>query len=205
MFVKICGVRTLEELRIVEKYADATGVVVECESKRRIPLDVAGRIIENSEIPVFVVSTLDKFEDWANLIEKLDADYVQIHAEVEPEIVDGVREMGVSVMKAFEVPKVCSDPKQEAEKLIERIKEFRADYILLDTGKGSGKTHNHRISKIIAERFEIILAGGLNPENVSEIVEFVKPVGVDVSSGVESGRGKDEKKIRDFVRALGRW
>ena len=205
MFVKICGVRTLEELRIVEKYADATGVVVECESKRRIPLDVAGRIIENSEIPVFVVSTLDKFEDWANLIEKLDADYVQIHAEVEPEIVDGVREMGVSVMKAFEVPKVCSDPKHEAEKLIERIEEFRADYILLDTGKGSGKIHNHRISKIVAERFEIILAGGLNPENVSEIVEFVKPVGVDVSSGVESGRGKDEKKIRDFVRALGRW
>ena len=202
MFVKVCGIKSLEELRVVEKYVNATGVVVECESKRRVPIEVARLIVENAEIPVFVVSTLESFEDWANLIEKIDASHVQIHSNAEPEVVDRVREMGVSVMKAFRVPRSSSNPELEAEKLVKKIREYRVDFILLDTGKGSGKTHDHRISRIIAKRFDVVLAGGLNPENVARIVEFVKPFGVDVSSGVETGGRKDERKIRDFIEAL---
>lgn len=202
MFVKVCGIKSLEELRVVEKYVNATGVVVECESKRRVPIEVARLIVENAEIPVFVVSTLESFEDWANLIEKIDASHVQIHSNAKPEVVDRVREMGVSVMKAFRVPRSSSNPELEAEKLVKKIREYRVDFILLDTGKGSGKTHDHRISRIIAKRFDVVLAGGLNPENVARIVEFVKPFGVDVSSGVETGGRKDERKIRDFIKVL---
>lgn len=202
MFVKVCGIKSLEELRVVEKYVNATGVVVECESKRRVPIEVARLIVENAEIPVFVVSTLESFEDWANLIEKIDASHVQIHSNAKPEVVDRVREMGVSVMKAFRVPRSSSNPELEAEKLVKKIREYRVDFILLDTGKGSGKTHDHRISRIIAKKFNVVLAGGLNPENVARIVEFVKPFGVDVSSGVETGGRKDERKIRDFIKIL---
>lgn len=202
MFVKVCGIKSLEELRVVEKYVNATGVVVECESKRRVPIEVARLIVENAEIPVFVVSTLESFEDWANLIEKIDASHVQIHSNAEPEVVDRVREMGVSVMKAFRVSRSSSNPELKAEKLVKKIREYRVDFILLDTGKGSGETHDHRISRIIARKFDVVLAGGLNPENVAGIFEFVKPFGVDVSSGVETGGRKDEKKIRDFIEVL---
>jgi len=202
MFVKICGIKSLEELFVVEKYANATGVVVECESRRRIPVEVAKLIVENAEIPVFIVSTLESLEDWASLIERTDASHVQIHSNAGPEAVDRVREMGVSVMKAFRVPKNCPDPETEARKLVERIEEYKTDYVLLDTGKGSGEIHDHRVSRAIARKFNVVLAGGLNPENVAGIVDFVKPLGVDISSGVETAGRKDERKIRRFVKAL---
>ena len=206
MFVKVCGIKSEEELRIVERYADATGVVVECESKRRISLENAKELIEIAEIPVFVVSTLDSFDDWANVIEKTNTNHVQIHTDsLAPKDVERLKkEFDVFIMKAFKVPKKSEDPIKDAEKLIERIEQFEVDRILLDTGKGTGITHDHRVSKVVAENFDIVLAGGLNPQNVAEIVRFVKPFGVDVSSGVENNGRKDEELIKKFVEAIGR-
>ncbi len=204
MFVKICGIKSGEELRVVERYADATGVVVECESKRRISLEKAKELIEIAKIPVFVVSTLDNFDDWTNVIEKTNASHVQIHTDsINPKDVERIKsEFGVFVMKAFKVPKRSDDPIKDAEKLMDRIEQFEVDRILLDTGKGTGITHDHRVSKAVAENFDIVLAGGLNPRNVAEIVKFVRPFGVDVSSGVENDGRKDEELIKKFVKAL---
>ncbi len=204
MFVKVCGIKSEEELRVVERYADATGVVVECESKRRISLEKAKEIIDIAKIPVFVVSTLDNFNDWANVIERTNAIHVQIHTDsIGPKDVERIKsEFGVFVMKAFKVPKRSEDPIKDAEKLIDRIEQFEVDRVLLDTGKGSGITHDHRVSKVVAEKFDIVLAGGLNPQNVAEIVNFVRPFGVDVSSGVENNGRKDEMLIKSFVKAL---
>ncbi len=202
-FVKICGIKSGKELKIVERYADATGVVVECESKRRVSLEKAKEIIKIAKIPVFVVSTLDSFDGWANIIEKTQAKFVQIHTDfIKPKDVEKIKsEFGVFVMKAFKVPKKSEDPIKDAEKLLAQIEQFEVDRILLDTGKGSGTTHDHRISKVIAEKFDIVLAGGLNPQNVAEIVKFVKPFGVDVSSGVENNGRKDEELIKKFIEA----
>ncbi|ADC66135.1 Phosphoribosylanthranilate isomerase [Ferroglobus placidus DSM 10642] len=199
MIVKICGIKNLKELEIVEKYADFCGVVL-AHSKRRISVERAKEIISVAEIPVFVVSTSTSFDEWASLIQKTDAEFVQVHSDAEVEVIDRIKEMGVVVMKAFRVPEACEDYEEEAERLIGKIKEYKADYILLDTGKGSGKTHDHRVSKIVAEKFEIFIAGGLTPENVSRVVNFVKPSGVDVSSGVEIKGEKDELLVRDFVK-----
>ena len=201
MFVKICGIRSLEELKVVERYANATGVVVECESKRKLPIEEAKELIAQAEIPIFVVSTLESFEDWCYLIEKTEADYVQIHTDkISPKDCERIkREFDVFIMKAFKVPKQSENPDVDAEKLIEDIERFDADMILLDTGKGSGLIHDHRISRIIAERYDIVLAGGLNSKNIAKIVEFVKPFGIDVSSGVEINGRKDEGLIKEFV------
>ncbi|ADB57280.1 phosphoribosylanthranilate isomerase [Archaeoglobus profundus] len=205
MFVKICGIKSLEELEIVEKYANATGVVVECESKRRITLEKAREIIECANIPVFVVSTLTDLNAWMRVIEKTQAEYIQIHAEVSPDLVGKVKELDIKVMKAFRVPRLSENPERDAKSLIEKIELYDVDLILLDTGKGSGLIHDHRVSRIVAKEFDIILAGGLNPQNVAKIVEFVKPFGVDVSSGVEKNGRKDEKLVTDFVREVRRF
>jgi phosphoribosylanthranilate isomerase len=206
MFVKICGIKSLDELKIVERYADATGVVVECESKRRISIEKAKKLIAQAEIPVFVVSTLESFEEWSYVIEKTEASHVQIHTDtINPKDVERIKsEFDVFIMKAFKVPKRSENPDVDAVRLIEEIEMFDVDMILLDTGKGSGITHDHRVSKIIAEQYDIVLAGGLNPKNVAEIVEFVKPFGVDVSSGVELNGRKDEGLIREFVKEVAR-
>ncbi|RLI80151.1 phosphoribosylanthranilate isomerase [Archaeoglobales archaeon] len=200
-FLKVCGVKDEEELKLVERYADATGVVVS-NSKRRVSLNTAREIIESANIPVFVVSTSSSFEEWGRVIEKTNAEYIQIHTDsISPKEVERIKtEFGVYTMKAFRIPKSSKDFVKDADGIIGKIEMYEVDRILLDTGKGSGKTHDHRISRIIARKFDVVLAGGLTPENVCEIVKFVKPHGLDVSSGVERNGRKDKELIAKFVK-----
>jgi phosphoribosylanthranilate isomerase len=75
---------------------------------------------------------------------------------------------------------------------------------MLDTKKdksygGSGKSFNRQIAAGVAGRLPVIIAGGLNPENIASVVEEVHPWGVDVSSGVETNGKKDITKIKEFI------
>ena len=65
---------------------------------------------------------------------------------------------------------------------------------------GTGVKPNWNIASKISSEYPIILAGGLNPSNVSDAIKAVSPWGVDVSSGVESRNHKDPRKIVDFIR-----
>jgi phosphoribosylanthranilate isomerase len=95
------------------------------------------------------------------------------------------------------------------EDSIKKARDYEkfANMILLDTATekagGSGIAHDWGISSRIVESTEIpvFLAGGLNPENVKEARETVKPYAVDVASGVEGADGgKDINKVKDFIR-----
>jgi|Deesub1362B_J571_1020462.scaffolds.fasta_scaffold00110_8 phosphoribosylanthranilate isomerase len=206
VLVKICGIRDLRDLKIVERFAEFTGVVVEAESKRKVSISEARRIIEEAEIPVFVVSTKKSFEEWSEIIEKSEAEFIQIHSEVEPLVVEKLKkEYDVYIMKAFEVPLRSEDPWKDAEKLVEMIDAYEVDTILLDSGRGSGTLHDLRISKIIAMEYGVFLAGGLTPENIRKILQFVNPLGVDVSSGVERNGRKDEELIRAFIEEVSKY
>ena len=67
---------------------------------------------------------------------------------------------------------------------------------------GSGQTFNWEVARAVAERIPMILAGGLNPENVGEAVRLVKPWAVDVSSGTETDGRKDHARVRAFIQAV---
>ena len=69
---------------------------------------------------------------------------------------------------------------------------------------GTGKTHDWQISKRIVNRINIpvFLAGGLTPENVQEAIQFVKPFGIDVCSGVRTNGNLDEKKLARFFKKI---
>lgn len=204
MFVKVCGIRSVEELEIVERYADATGVVVECESKRRISLERAREIIECASIPVFAVSTLESLAAWLRIVEATGAGFAQLHGNASAEVAERLKEAGIVVAKAFRVPKLSEDPQSDAARLLKAIRSYDVDFVLLDTGSGSGELHDLRVSRKVAEEIDVVLAGGLNPSNVKRVVDFVKPFGVDVSSGVEKENRKDERLVRAFVAALGK-
>ena len=67
---------------------------------------------------------------------------------------------------------------------------------------GTGRTFDWRIAARVAERHDIVLAGGLDPDNVRRAIDVVSPWAVDVSSGVETGGVKDPAKIRAFAAAV---
>jgi len=206
MKVKICGIRNLKELEMVE-IADFTGVVVRAKSKRAVDLDTARMLISKANIPVFAVSTASTFGEWMEIIEKCGAEYIQVHSDMSFEEFERLRsEFGGVISKAFKVPRKSDNPEKVAEKTANLMEMYKADYYLLDTGKGSGITHDHRVSREVVKAVKrpVILAGGLNPDNVAGIAGYVKPFGVDVSSGVEGDDGKDASLIRLFAeRAKG--
>ncbi len=193
MLVKICGIRGLRDLEIVEKYADFGGVVVRSPSRRAVDLETARQIIANASIPIFVVSTSGSLDEWWEIVSKTDCDFVQVHGNLSVEDFEVLRRE-VFAMKAFIV--------SNFEETLKSIKRYSPYLVLLDSGCGSGKTHDWSISRRIAERYPVMLAGGLNPENVGEAIRYVKPIGVDVSSGVERDGFKDEKLISEFVRRV---
>ena len=67
---------------------------------------------------------------------------------------------------------------------------------------GTGMTFDWNLARQVAEQFPVIIAGGLTPENVGELVKLTKPWGIDVSTGVETGGVKSVEKIRAFIRAV---
>ena len=87
---------------------------------------------------------------------------------------------------------------------LDRFDEFSADFLLLDSpNPGSGKVFDWALAERVPANFPILLAGGLNADNVKNAIKRVKPSGVDVSSGVEKSDGKkDPRLLRDFIKAV---
>ena len=79
--------------------------------------------------------------------------------------------------------------------------DSNSDYLLLDSGKGSGKTFDWCLIRKDLKK-EFFLAGGLNAENISRAIEEFNPYAVDLSSGVETNGYKDELKIKEVMEAI---
>ncbi|MDX8045108.1 phosphoribosylanthranilate isomerase [Gracilibacillus sp. S3-1-1] len=195
--VKICGLQTIEAVEaVVSAGADFIGFVF-AESKRKITKDKAIELAQVvpehvKKVGVFVNEEAEMMKEIAHAV---GLDYVQLHGD---ESATFCQELGLPVIKAFEV--------REASDL-EKLKEYDCEYYLLDSpaGKyrgGSGETFNWQLAKEYDFlNKKILLAGGLNTDNVAEAIEEVSPFGVDVSSGVETNGEKDIAKINAFVDA----
>ncbi|MCK4475353.1 MAG: phosphoribosylanthranilate isomerase [Methanophagales archaeon] len=217
--VKICGNTNVEDaIMAAEAGADAIGVINVANTRRYIDLEDAKRIFE--ALPIFiskvVVITLDNMpiefvRDKIKLIEETGADCIQLHGEEPVELVADLRESMSMESRIRMIKKigVGGDKKECLENAL--AYENVVDAILLDTEAkaggtgeigGTGKEHDWNISKEIVEHVKkpVILAGGLNPENVAKAIELVNPYAVDVSSGVESEvRKKDAMKVKKFI------
>jgi len=188
--VKICGITNLKDaLHAVECGADALGFVFYNKSPRYISPTEAKRIID--QLPPFVervglfvnegVETIDTVSKYC------DISRAQIHFEVDEESLDAIALQTLPVVRA---------------KSSEDLTRFEERYRLVDAYTeaygGTGKRLNLDWFKEI-ECSKIILAGGLTPENVAQVKPFGF-YGVDVSSGVESVKGKkDPKKVEQFI------
>lgn len=196
LFVKICGITNLEDAQhAVRCGADAIGFVFFEESPRfishRRAADIAESLPEHiSKIGVFVNSDLKFVRD---IVKHVNLSAVQLLGNDGP---DDLVNFETSVIKVFRVKKDFD---------VEVMKNYIVDAFLLDAFQqgsfgGTGKTFDWNLAVKAKEYGRIILSGGLTPENVEDAVRFVRPYGVDVSSGVESAPGKKSPaKVREFI------
>ena len=185
----------------VETGADAVGLIF-APSPRRITLSDARYIAESlppfiTPVGVFVNPSRDEIARARDIFPDL---VVQLGGEESPSFatsVDG------KVIKTIHVDPQSSDPSA-----VERASnEFPRAIVLFDTkdpqrAGGTGMTFPWKVIAGIARSRQIIVAGGLTPENVGESVRTIRPYGVDVRSGVETENRKDRAKMRAFVQAV---
>ena len=196
--VKICGITNPEDAIYAAKSgADYIGVITYPKSPRYTSKEKRLEIIKSLQnFPVKKVAVVVN-EPYEFIKELLDEgfDLIQLHGDEDIEL---GKKVGLSrVIKVFRV--VDRTPE---------VGEWEKAYaILLDKYSrtaygGTGERINWEIAKkLVEDRNKVFLAGGLNPENVSSAVEFVKPYAVDVSSGVEKERGKkDKNKVERFIK-----
>lgn len=195
--VKICGITNPEDaLTAVAAGADALGFVFYPPSPRHVTPERATEIIR--VLPPFV-QTVGLFVNEAlatinALADQCGLDIIQLHGEESPDYCAAVNRR---IIKAFRVKDAAS---------IATMAEYPAAAYLLDTWSptshgGTGMTFNWDLAAQATASHQIILAGGLTPDNVGNAVRQVRPYAVDVSSGVESAPGrKDPHLVQQFIR-----
>jgi len=191
MRVKICGITTLEDAQVaIEAGTDALGFVFYPQSPRYITPDNAKLII--SKLPPFVEKVALFVNESPEIIRSICLEtgctLAQIHFDVEDDFFAHVNFPTLRVVRA-----------QKRDDILEYSDEYRLVDAYCEAYGGSGKRLNIEWFEDV-DCSKIILAGGLDPENVASL----KPYGfygVDVSSGVEASKGKkDPSKVTAFVQ-----
>ena len=194
--VKICGVRTPADLEACAAAgANAVGLVFAPGSPRELdPAEVVDLIVEMPD----ALEPIALFADPANdLVDAWPGAWIQLHGEETPERVTAIAAMtGHRIIKAIPF---------DADAVLAWDEHPDVEILLIDGPRGgSGEPFDHAaLAPLLATLAKpVIIAGGLDPETVAEVVRGLQPFGVDVSSGVESTRGiKDHDRIRAFVTA----
>jgi phosphoribosylanthranilate isomerase len=207
--VKICGIRDSEAaIAAADAGADFIGLNFVDGVKRQITLDEAKKILtEYRSIPagpdgpkIVGLFRNQPIEFVNEVVAEFGLDYVQLNGD-EDDNYDA--QMTVPIFHQVRVQAGFS-PESVSDLVNGHVEKSRG--VVLDafdpsTPGGSGKTFEWSLAEQVASEEGVLIAGGLNPENVVKAVQQLTPWGVDVASGVESDGVKDPELIRQFVRA----
>lgn len=210
--VKICGVQEASDaLLAAEAGADFVGLVFVPERRRGVSEDAAKRIVSqlrrsHGATPRVVGLFADQeLAEVNRVVRSCGLDMAQLCGD---EGLEYCTRVDVPVIKVIHIPDATAAQNvvPALSKKIQTLRE-RGHLVTLDRRVdglqgGTGESFNWDIAQELSTLgLEYLLAGGLNPENVSKAVRVARPWGVDVSSGVETGGVKDAEKIKAFVQA----
>jgi len=205
MWIKICGIQTVEAaLCCAEAGADAIGFVF-AESRRKVSVDQAAEIIrfippQVAKVGVFVNMS---YSDVAAIDAALGLDLLQFHGHESPHYCS--RFPG-QVVKSFRIAN--PDDFEDIKKYRGSVKACLLDTFEAGQAGGTGKAWDWAmLSKMINQElagFNLVVAGGLTVQNVKVALQHITPYGVDISSGVESGGQKDCGLIHEFIKTVRR-
>lgn len=195
MFVKICGITSEEDaLLAVALGAHAVGFIF-APSPRQIAPQIAGDIVKR--LPPEVIS-VGVFRDWApqrvsDVAHSAGLQAVQLHGHEPPEVAQWLKTRVPMVIQAF----AAGDGR------VRQAREYGADAIMLDApSPGSAQVFDWSLASEVPTGQRVVIAGGLDPDNVGRAIAQTHCWGVDVASGVERTPGyKDPIKLREFIQA----
>ncbi len=210
-WIKICGIKEeVYALAAVEAGADFIGFVF-APTRRQVSPVKAREIVDTVKKSISTIKPVGVFVDTPALEVNRIADFcgldwIQLSGN---ESWEYCRQIARPIIKAIRIGQQLRE--EINAKLTVGLKTFSPQRFvtLLDSqveGKygGTGITFNWGLAQHVAKEFPVIIAGGLDPENVAQAIEIVTPWGVDVSSGVETDGTKDIAKIKAFIEAVRR-
>lgn len=193
--IKLCGLTRLYDIEYANGLLpEYIGFVFSPKSKRYISPEKAEqlkRILDSRITPVgvFVDENIDKIAD---LVKGEIIDIIQLHGNEDEEYINNLRKaVDCPIIKAFRI---------ESNADILMANNSSADYVLLDSGGGTGTAFDHSLIQGVTRPY--FLAGGLTPENVRTVIQTLHPYAVDASSSLETDGFKDKMKMTVFVKAV---
>ena len=192
MEIKLCGLTREEDIKIAnELLPEYIGFVFANKSKRYISPENALKLKQKllpriKAVGVFVDEDVKTIADYLN---RGIIDMAQLHGSEDEAYIKRLRALtDKPIIKAYKI---------KSRDDLHGVQESSADYILLDSGTGSGSVFDWDLIKSIERQY--FLAGGLNPQNVEEAIRTLRPFAIDVSSGIETDGHKDPVKMKEFV------
>lgn len=194
--IKICGLRTLTDIEIINKYnISYAGFIFAKGSKREVTINQAKEMKKflNKNIKAVGVFTYSPIEEINNIADYCNLDIIQLHSN---ETIQDCKQAIKPVWKSIAI--------KSENSILDIDKYPDVAGILLDTYKqgvlgGSGEVFNWNVVKNLSSKYFIVLAGGINENNINEAIEMVEPQVIDICSGVETNYIKDEQKIKNLV------
>lgn len=195
--IKICGIKRLEDIEIVNKYKpDFIGFVF-ANSKRKVSYNLALNLRKNlsediSAVGVFVDA--DK-KEILKLYDDGIIDIAQLHGNEDENYICDLKKKTQNKLKVIKAIEISQNTD------LSKYDDYNSDYLLLDSGKGSGKTFDWNLIKKDLKK-DFFLAGGLNSSNILQAISEFNPYAVDLSSALEVDGFKDENKIKEIMEII---
>ena len=206
MIIKICGIQDEDTLLCCEKNnIDFYGMIFYPKSPRNISFENAMKLIKKSEslningVGVFVNKNINQLE---RIIKNLRLKFIQLHGSENEEYIKKLKKIGVKIIKSISISDIND---------LNKIDKYQSvDYFLFDykpnKGElpgGNSKSFDWDILSNLKTNKPWFLSGGINADNIQEILNDMNPFGVDLSSGVEKELGiKDNRIINNFIGKL---
>jgi phosphoribosylanthranilate isomerase len=213
--VKICGLTRKEDIEYVnELLPDYVGFVF-AKSKRQVSLDKAKELINLLDkkiqtVGVFQNEEIDKVKYTA---EYLKLDIIQLHGNEDGDYVKKLypfkawKSLGIDAADSLDSNELLQNKVKFHQENLNKLYSYGIEALLVDSSVkelkgGTGISFNWNILDKLILNKKLILAGGLNDENIQKAIEKVKPYAVDVSSGVEENGIKNYDKMKNFIEKV---